>query len=95
MFIVLLKFSDNKSMAARHMPGHNAWLKQGFDEGIFLLAGSLQPGLGGAVVAHNVSLAELQRHVAADPFVAENIVKADIIEITPGKTDERLSFLLA
>lgn len=95
MFIVLLKFSDNKSMAARHMPGHNAWLKQGFDEGVFLLAGSLQPGMGGAVIAHNISLYELQRRVEKDPFVAENIVKAEIIEITPGKTDERLAFLLA
>ncbi|KAF0205335.1 MAG: hypothetical protein FD173_1097 [Gallionellaceae bacterium] len=95
MFIVLLKFSDNKSMATQHMPGHNAWLKQGFDEGVFLLAGSLQLGMGGAVMAHNISLADLQRRVEDDPFVAENIVKADIIEITPGKTDERLAFLLA
>lgn len=95
MFIVLLKFSDNISMAARHMPGHNAWLKQGFDDGVFLLAGSLQPGLGGAVMAHNISQADLQRRVDDDPFVVENIVKADIIEITPGKTDERLAFLIA
>lgn len=95
MFVVLLKFSDNKSMAAQHMSGHNTWLKQGFDEGVFLLAGSLQPNQGGAVMAHNIALAELQRRVEKDPFVAENIVKAEIIEIAPGKTDERLAFLLA
>ena len=95
MFVVLLRFTDNKSIAAQHMPGHNAWLQQGFDDGTFLLAGSLQSGLGGAVMAHNISLADLQRRVDDDPFVAENIVKADIIEIAPGKTDERLAFLLA
>lgn len=95
MFIVLLKFTDNKSMAALHMPGHNIWLKQGFDDGVFLLAGGLQPGLGGAVMAHNISLIDLQRRVEEDPFVAEHIVKVEIIEIVPGKTDERLAFLLA
>lgn len=32
MFIVLLKFSDNKEQAGQFMEGHNAWLKRGFDE---------------------------------------------------------------
>ncbi len=27
------------------MLGHNGWIKRGFDDGVFLLAGSLQPGL--------------------------------------------------
>lgn len=95
MFVVLLKFSANKSKAAEFMDGHNQWIKRGFDEGVFLLAGSLQPSLGGSVVAHNTSLAELQERVNADPFVAEDIVRAEILEIEPKKADERLSFLLA
>ncbi|MBL4853053.1 MAG: hypothetical protein JKY25_02300 [Robiginitomaculum sp.] len=94
MFVILLKFSDNKAKAGQYMAGHNAWIKRGFDEGVFLLAGSLQPKLGGAVVAHNTTLADLQTRVDADPFVAEHIVSAEIFEITPGKTDERLDFLL-
>ena len=95
MFIVQLKFSSNKAQAAQFMEGHNAWIKRGFADGVFLLAGSLQPKLGGAVMAHNTSLSELQSRVGEDPFVAENVVSADIIEITPAKADERLSFLLA
>lgn len=51
MFIVLLKFSDNKSQASQFMEGHQQWIKRGFDDGVFLLAGSLQPNLGGGVVA--------------------------------------------
>jgi len=46
MFIVLLKFSDNKGQAGEFMEGHNEWIKRGFDDGVFLLVGSLQPGLG-------------------------------------------------
>ena len=94
MFIVLLKFSDNKAAASEHMAGHKAWLKQGFDEGIFLLAGSLQPNLGGGILAHNVSLSELQQRVNDDPFVLENVVNAEIMELAVAKADERLSFLL-
>jgi len=94
MFIVLLKFSDNKGQASQFMEGHNEWIKRGFVDGVFLVVGSLQPGLGGGIVAHNTSMADLQIRVNDDPFVAEDIVTAEIIEITPSKTDERLKFLL-
>lgn len=94
MFIVLLKFSNNKEQASQFMEGHNEWIKRGFDDGIFLLVGGLQPNLGGAVVAHNTSLPDLQIRVNEDPFVAKNIVSAEILEITPAKTDERVNFLL-
>ena len=94
MFIVQLKFSGNKDQAGEFMAGHNAWLKQGFDDGVFLLAGSLQPNLGGGIVAHNTSLSDLQDRVNADPFVAEDVVRADIVEFTPAKADARLNFLL-
>lgn len=76
------------------MQGHNAWIKRGFDDGVFLLTGSLQPNMGGGVVAHNTSLAELQARVNSDPFVAENVVAAEILEITPSRASDQLSFLL-
>ena len=94
MFIVLLKFSSNKGQAGQFMEGHKAWIKRGFDDGIFLVVGSLQPNLGGGIVAHNTTLADLQSRVDEDPFVAEDIVSAEIIEISPAKADERLNFLL-
>ena len=94
MFIVLLKFSENKQQASEYMEGHNEWIKRGFDDGVFLLAGSLQPGLGGGIMAHNTSLIDLQTRVNDDPFVAQNVVSAEILEITPAKSDERLQFLV-
>ncbi|NNF80604.1 MAG: hypothetical protein HKN05_21475 [Rhizobiales bacterium] len=94
MFVVLLKFSENKADASQHMEGHNGWLKSGFDDGVFLLAGSLQPGLGGSILAHNTSLPDLQDRVNKDPFIAENVVVAEILEISPSRADPRLEFLL-
>jgi len=95
MFIVLLKFSDNKAQAGQFMSGHNEWLKRGFDDGVFLLAGSIKPGLGGGIVAHNTSFADLESRVNDDPFVAKKVVSAEILEIAPSKADERLKFLAA
>ena len=94
MFIVLLKFSENKSKAPEFMDGHNWWIARGFEDGVFLLVGSLQPGLGGSVIAHNTSVSELQTRVNEDPFVVENIVRAEILEIDPNKADQRLQFLV-
>lgn len=61
---------------------------------MFALVGSLQPKLGGGLLAHNLSLTELQDRVSEDPFVAQDVVSADIIEIAPSRTDERLTFLV-
>jgi len=94
MFIVLLKFAENKAQAGEYMQGHNDWIRRGFADGVFLLVGSLQPNQGGGVLAHNTTLAALQSRIAEDPFVAQHIVTAEILEISPGITDERLSFLV-
>ncbi|MEM8686733.1 MAG: hypothetical protein AAGF81_05370 [Pseudomonadota bacterium] len=95
MFVILLKFSENKAEAGTHMDGHNQWLKRGFDDDVFLLAGSITPGLGGAILAHNATSEALQARVSEDPFVAENVVSADILQIAPAKADPRLKFLLS
>lgn len=94
MFVVLLRFAENKGRAGALMDGHNAWLKRGFEDGVFLLTGSLQPNAGGGILAHNTSLAELQGRVNDDPFVAEAVVSAEILEISPAKADGRLQFLI-
>ncbi|MGF1622703.1 MAG: YciI family protein [Rhodomicrobiaceae bacterium] len=94
MYIVLLKFSRHKDRAGEFMEGHKEWLKRGFEDGVFLLAGSLKPEPGGGILAHDTSLTDLEIRVNSDPFVAENVVDAEILEIAPSRADERLEFLL-
>jgi uncharacterized protein YciI len=94
MFIVFLSFSNNKVRASQFMEGHKEWLKRGFDDGVFLLSGSVRPNPGGGLLAHNTSLSDLQSRVNKDPFVVENVVTAEILEFTPSKADTRLQFLL-
>jgi len=94
MFTVLLTFSDNKDLASQHMDEHKAWLQRGFDDGVFLLSGSMAGGAGGAIVANTVERAELDERIAADPFVEHRVVSAQVIEFKPSMADQRLAFLL-
>ncbi|MEM9684592.1 MAG: hypothetical protein AAF942_15070 [Pseudomonadota bacterium] len=94
MYLILLTFSENRDQAPRFLDGHKAWIARGFEDGVFLLVGSLKPEGGGGIVAHGATLSEVRERVQNDPFVAEDIVKADIVEISPARADDRLSFLL-
>lgn len=94
MFIVFLRFSDNKQRASDYMQGHMEWIEKGLADDVFLLVGSLQPNQGGGILAYNTSLDELQERVTFDPFVQQNVVKAEIYELSAAKADQRLNFLL-
>lgn len=94
MFAIFLKFAENLAKAPEFMDAHKAWIKQGFDDGVFLMVGSVQPNMGGAVLAHGVARGEIEARVNDDPFVMEGIVTAEILEILPARADPRLEFLM-
>lgn len=94
VFIVLLRLSTNRGAAREHVTAHREWLQRGIDDGVFLLAGTLQPAAGGVVVAHNTSLEELEARVNADPFVIEDVVRPEILEVAPTQAADPLGRLL-
>ncbi|AHD00319.1 YciI family protein [Leisingera methylohalidivorans] len=93
MFVVFLKFSARRDRAGEFMEAHKAWLRQGFADQVFLAAGSIEEGRGGAILAHGCSREDLAARVAQDPFVAEDVVTAEITGFSPVLTDARLAFL--
>ncbi|MBL8581399.1 MAG: hypothetical protein JNL61_04110 [Rhizobiaceae bacterium] len=95
MFVTFLKFSANRASASRLMAAHNDWIAKGFTDGVFLCAGSLAAGTGGAIVAHGESREAHDARIAADPFVMEDIVAAETHEIEPKRTADALGFLRA
>lgn len=95
MFIILLKFTENRGLAPQFMEAHKQWIKKGFENNVFLLAGSLEAGQGGCLLAHGESRLNIQQYVSEDPFVVEGVVTAEVLEIDPGMADKRLSFLLS
>ena len=95
MFIIFLKFSENKSQASEHMAAHNKWVTDNISSGNFLVAGTLQPKQGGCIVANIHSKDEVEDIISRDPFVEHNIVCPEVFEVSPSMADERLSFLLS
>lgn len=95
MFTIILRFAQNRARAADLMAAHKDWIARGFEDGVFLAVGSLEPEGGGALIAHGEDRAAIEARVAADPFVAEQVVTAEIVEFTPARTDPRLAFLAA
>lgn len=93
MYIITLDLTDKRTEAPAHMAAHNAWIAQGFEDGVFLLVGSLKPQGGGAILAVAEDRADLEARVAADPFVREGIATPHIQHVAPARTDARLSFL--
>jgi len=95
MFIVFLRLSDNRAAAPRLMEGHKAWIARGVADGVFLLVGTLQPAAGGAILAHGATRAELEARLAEDPFVAEDVARPEVHEVSPVRGDPRLGFLFS
>lgn len=93
MYIVLLKFSKNRANAPQFMTEHNEWIAKGFADGIFQCVGSITPNGGGALLAHGESRSEIEARIAADPFVAHDIVTAEITEVDVKRTAPALEFL--
>jgi uncharacterized protein YciI len=95
MFVVFLRLRASKERAAQHLNGHSAWIQRGFDDRVFLVVGSISAAGGGAILAHNTTLEELKTRISQDPFVANDIVRPEIVEFSASRADERLSFVLA
>ena len=91
--MIFLRFAENRHLAGEHMQGHNDWIRHGIDDSVFLLTGSIADGQGGAIIAHGLTRADLERRLEADPFVAGRVVAPEIIEIEPGTADRRLAFV--
>jgi uncharacterized protein YciI len=77
MFVTFLTFTERRAEAPRFMAEHNGWIAQGFADGVFLCVGSLDDGVGGAIVSNEASRAAHDARLSADPFVVHGIVTAE------------------
>lgn len=83
MFIVFLRFGPNRTEAGRWMAGHKQWIEEGIADGVFLVAGSLDNGQGGVVIAAGQDLAQIHARVGRDPFVVHGVVSAEVHALAP------------
>jgi uncharacterized protein YciI len=94
MFIVLLTYTAPLAEVERHLQPHVAWLNTCYGDGIFLASGPQQPRVGGAILAHGLSRAELDCRLAEDPFAQAGVANYQVVEVEVRLADTRLAFLL-
>lgn len=85
MHIIFLKFGPNRAQASDWMSGHARWIQQGLDDGIFLMAGSLDDARGGVVLASNTDSEALLARIQKDPFVVHGVVTPEVHAVTPSR----------
>lgn len=94
MYIVFLRFSQNRAQAGQWMAEHNKWLAEGFACGAFVLAGSLEQGQGGVLIARDMDQASLLERVRLDPFVVHGVVTAEVHGLKPSRLADGLAAIL-
>ncbi|MBX9455655.1 MAG: GTP cyclohydrolase [Rhizobium sp.] len=80
MLILSLTYIAPIEAADEHMQAHMAWVREGYDKGLFLASGRKVPRSGGVILARG-DRAELEAICAADPFTIHGIATYDITEV--------------
>ena len=93
MYIVFLRFGPQRAEAGQWAAAHMAWIERGIASGALLLAGSLDNGQGGLVLAAGMPRSELDLLIEADPFVAHGIVVPDAHAVAPSRMAEGMTAL--
>ncbi len=93
MFVILLTYLRPVEEVDRFLEAHKSWVRQGFEDGVFLLSGGQRPRVGGVLLAHGVEREALASRVSSDPFVVEGVASAMVIEVVPSTVDPQLAFL--
>ena len=80
MFVIELSYKADLSKIDAAMPAHVAFLKKHYAAGDFLVSGRKIPRDGGIIIAAGSDRAAIEAIAAADPFVAEGLATARVIE---------------
>jgi uncharacterized protein YciI len=86
MFIVTLIYLKPLEEVDALMHDHVAWLKKGYDEGLFIASGRRVPRTGGVILARSGDEQALRDMLARDPFVIHGAARCDVVEFTPSMT---------
>lgn len=80
MFILSLTYIAPLEDADRHMDAHMAWVRAGYDNGLFLASGRKIPRTGGVILSNGERQA-IEELCAADPFTIHGIAEYEITEV--------------
>ena len=93
MLILSLTYVAPLDQVDQHIAAHMAWVKEGYDSGMFLASGRKDPRTGGVILARGERKA-VEAHVATDPFAIAGVATYDVTEVVLSRTAPGLEGLL-
>jgi len=85
MYVVSLTYKVAQEIVDQHLDAHVDWLKDAFDEGVFIAAGRKVPRTGGVLLSR-AERPTLDESLAKDPFNVHGVADFDVMEFAPNRT---------
>jgi len=92
--LILLTYVAPLDEVDAQMKAHVDWLKIGFDQGIFLVAGRRTPRTGGVILARG-SADGVKSIAESDPFVTSGVASFELVPFNASLAAEAIAGLLA
>ncbi len=83
MFLLLPTYRAPLTEVDAMQAEHRAWIDEHCAAGRFLVAGRRVPREGGFILAADGDRGEIERIVAADPFVTAGLARYEVLEVRP------------
>ena len=95
MFIIELVYKADLTRIDKHMTAHVTFLKKYYAAGTFVVSGRKIPRDGGVIVAVGDTREQIEAIAAEDPFVAQGLAEARVIEFRASQRAEDLPARIA
>ncbi|MGW5782316.1 YciI family protein [Streptomyces sp. NPDC003863] len=83
MFVVTVTYTVPLNEVDQWRPAHGDWLNQLIAQRLLLVAGRRMPLVGGVYLAAAMSVEELDRLLATDPYIINDVATHSVVEFTP------------
>ncbi|MFW2853606.1 YciI family protein [Sphingomonas sp. TX0543] len=77
--LILLDYVKPLEDVDAQMEAHVAFLEQGFEQGVFVVAGRREPRTGGVILCRGVA-EDIEALAQTDPFVVSGVATAEVVE---------------
>jgi len=91
MFIITLTYLKPAEEIDTLLAAHREYLREQYDNGMFLMSGRMVPRTGGIIVATADSRADIEAVIELDPFKEAGVASYAITEFVPTMTADILS----
>jgi uncharacterized protein YciI len=90
-FLVEITYTAPLTAIDAAVSAHRAFLQGGYDHGLLLMSGPMNPRSGGVVIARGESVEAIKAFFHNDPYQRQGLASYRIVEFTPVKHQPQIA----